>query len=209
MSLRHSWLVVFLSITAGNSLFLQVPINAEQSNSAQLTGSVGLRDLIALSLQNDPGLVALRRNIPVEVAAKRAAVQWRDPELRLGHTKNDDLLLDHPGTGKPAAGQNRNDGDKSNTVRVRFFIPKPSEMKALVNQAARKVDLASYEVIAAERKVILEVRAQYEELQYLSRKLEGSRKQIALIEEHVTKEKELLDAGGCLLYTSPSPRDRG
>ena len=44
-----------------------------------------------LALQNEPGLVALRQNVPVEEARKRAAAQWRDPELRVGFSKDEDL----------------------------------------------------------------------------------------------------------------------
>lgn len=258
---------------------------------------MGLRDLIVLALQNDPALVALRSNISVEEARKRAAVQWRDPELRLGISRDDNIQLDQPytrsgsitesygsrstgqETGGPNGAASRNDRssgtstttfteqvipginsdrvirteteriqtesnvrdsdnrgtfnsrssesdvfrstsdetvfhgrdrfgrDQTASVKVRFWIPKPAEMKALVNQAAKQVDLANYEITAAERKVILEVRDQYEGLQYLSRKLEVSKSQIAIIEEHVAKEQKLLDAGGAFTLDQLSFED--
>ena len=318
MPLQHRWLAISLALTVGFALFLPRPIHAEPDES----GSVGLRDLIVLALQNDPGLVALRNNIPVEVARKRAAVQWRDPEIRIGYSKDDNVQLDQPytrsgtvtetiagsGTSNTISGLNGTDSqtrtgsnnqtgstsrigssnqtgssaetrttsytervipgtesdriirteterrstdsnsterrteselrrsdsdatqkdsrsianqrssssevyrgtsdetryhgrdlyarDETTSVRVRFWIPKPWERTALINQAAKRVDLANYEITAAERRVILEIRAQYEELQSLFKKVEASRGQINIIEQHVANETDLLDAGG-------------
>ena len=293
MSFRHRWLAVSLALAVGIPLSHPRPIHAGQDEK----GSVGLRDLIVLALQNDPGLVALRSNIPVEVAKKRAAVQWRDPEIRVGFAKDDNLQLDQPytrsGTATQTTGvsgnrqeigglngsasqrgnstENRttnytekiipgknsdriirtetesrrtdanvtesdNRGtfnkkssesevfrsttdetrfhgrdlfarDETASIKVRFWIPKPWEKKALVNQAAKEVDLANYEVTAAERGVILEVREQYEDLQYLFKKLEASRRQIAVIEQHVANEKALLDAGGAFTLDQLSFED--
>lgn len=289
MSLRQNRpvaVVAVLALAGGLSGPGPALLRAEGSPNGPPTGSVGLRELVELALRNDPGLVALRKNIPVEEARKRAAVQWRDPELRLGMAREGDVQLDEPysrrGTvtesfgsrsgreesGGPNGDAARNDSstgsrtttfrervipgrvadrvirtetersrtesstrdrdntgrvnressesevfrstsdelffhgrdrlarDETSSVRVRFWIPKPAEMKALVSRAAREVDLANYQVTAAEREVILEVREQYEELQFLFRKLEASRRQIAIIEEHAAKERELLDAGG-------------
>lgn len=207
MLFRHCRLVVYFAFTIGNPFFYPESIRAEQNKSVQAIGSVGLRDLIVLALQNDPGLVALRNNIPVEEARKRAAVQWRDPELRFGVRKDDDLQLDELRNRRGINNGDRAGRDQSNSVRVRFSLPKPWEMKALVNQAAREMDLASYEITAAERRVILEVREQYEDLQYLSRKLEASRDQIAIIEKHVANEKALLDAGGAFTLDQLSFED--
>jgi len=307
------------------------PIDAEEDDTVQPEGGVGLRELIELALQNDPGLIALRSNLPVEEARKRAAVQWRDPEIRLGISKDDNLQLDQPYTrsgsvteavtrsgtsgtvgsfsgtdqqrgadGGPgttsqlrstsqsgdstetrtttftekvipgrdsdriirteterrqiesnqtersveserrrtaSGATNRNSRgvsreqssgsevvrtttdetryhgfdryarDQTASVRVRFWIPKPWEMKALVNQAATQVDLANYEITAAERRVILGIREQYEALQYLHKKLEASRGRITLIEKHVANEKALLDAGGAFTLDKLSFED--
>ena len=71
MSLQHRWLAILLALTVGFPLSPSRPARAEEDDG----GTIGLRDLIVLALQNDPGLVALRSNIPVEVARKRAAVQ--------------------------------------------------------------------------------------------------------------------------------------
>ncbi len=46
--------------------------------------------------------------------------------------------------------------DESTQAKIRFWIPNPWEMKELVKQAAKEVDLANYEIIAAEREVILQ-----------------------------------------------------
>lgn len=317
MSLQHRWLAISLALTVGFPLSHPRPIHAEDDES----GAVGLRELVVLALQNDPGLVALRNNIPVEVARKRAAVQWRDPEIRIGYAKEDNVQIEQPytrsgsvtetiagsgtsntvsglnGTDVQAGGNNqsgstsqfgssnqsgrsnetrttsyiervtpgaesdriirteterrstesssterrseselrRSDGsaatqkdsrsvanenrsssevyrstsdetryhgrdiyarDETTSVRVRFWLPKPWERTALINQAAKRVDLANYEITAAERRVIIEVREQYEELQYLFKKIEASRGEIAIIEQHVANEKDLLDAGG-------------
>jgi outer membrane protein TolC len=317
MSLQHRWLAISLALAVGFPFSLPGPTHAEPEGS----GAIGLRELIVLALQNDPGLVALRNNIPVEVARKRAAVQWRDPEIRIGYSKDDNVQIDQPytrsgsitetiasnstsntvggrtGTDTQTGGSNqsgstsqfgtssqsgrsnetrttsytervipgaesdriirteterrstesssterrneselrRSDGsaatqkdsssvgnerssssevyrrtsdetryhgrniyarDESTSVAVRFWIPKPWEKTALINQAAKRVDLANYEITAAERRVILEVRAQYEELQYLFKKIEADRRQIGIIEQHVANEETLLDAGG-------------
>lgn len=194
MSLRHSRITLPFALAAIAVLLTTShpePLLAEGEGSAQSEGSVGLRDLIALALQNDPGLVALRQNIPVEEARKRAAAQWRDPELRVGFSKDEDLSFD-----PTAITPQRLAGAQTNNLRVRFWVPKPGEMKAIVNQAAAEVDLADYKVTAAEREIILDVRSKYEELQFLSRKLEASRQQIEIIEKYVAKEQELLNAGG-------------
>ena len=201
MSLRTSRLtkVVSLAFAAGIFLFCCRPAPAEPKKSGQPLRSIGLRDLIVLALQNDPGLVAMRNNISVEEARKRAAVQWRDPELRLGIRKEDNDWLDElprPGPGGRADGLDGSAPDRSNIVRVRFFVPKPWEMKALINKAAKEVDRANYQVTATERRVVLDVREQYEELQYLGKKLEVSRAPIAIIEKHVARERALLNAGG-------------
>lgn len=259
---------------------------AGSKDASQPVGEVGLRELIALALENDPELVALRLNVPVEEAKKRAAVQWRDPEIRFGYDTDDNLQLDQPytrsgretqtvtGDSSTAESGGRN-GDVSQTgsstetrtttfqekvipgvdsdriirtetenrtttgattntdirgttnetsqetetfrtksdetrydsrdrlardesavVKVRFWLPKPWEMKALVNQAAKEVDLANYEITAAERRVILRVREDYEKLQYLYKRLQTMSSKIRLIEEHVAREQALLGAGG-------------
>lgn len=50
------------------------------------TGPVGLADLIALALKNDPGLIAARGEIPIAEARKRAETQWPDPQIRFRKT---------------------------------------------------------------------------------------------------------------------------
>lgn len=169
---------------------------AEDRAPASAGGSVGLRELVRLALQNDPGLVSMRRNLSVEEARKRTITQWRDPEVRLGLSRDDNLYNDEPVTNRNPGPREPHRRDQTNTVRVRFFVPKPWEMKALVNRAAKEMDLANYEVTAAERRVILDVRQRYEELQFLAKRLEVKRGQIAIIEEHVSNQKALLDAGG-------------
>jgi outer membrane protein TolC len=285
MSTRHRWLAVYLSFAV--SCPFSIPTGLAGSNApGQPSGEVGLRELIELALENDPTLTALRLNIPVEEARKRAAVQWRDPEIRFAYDTDDNLQLDQPyersgtvtetidGSGSVSeTGGNNGDfsesssssesrttsfrekiipgvdsdriirtenerrttnGDKTSTddrgtldetskgtetfrsksdttrydsrdrlardegtvVKVRFWIPKPWEMKALVNQAAKQVDLANFEVTAAEREVILRVRDDYEKLQYLYKRLQSMATKIRVIEEHVAREKALLAAGG-------------
>ena len=76
MSFRHSRVTVsfaFAAIAVLLTTSYPEPLLAEAEGSAQSSGSVGLRDLIVLALQNEPGLVALRQNVPVEEARKRAA----------------------------------------------------------------------------------------------------------------------------------------
>lgn len=280
----------FLSILFSGLL----PADGEESAPA---GAVGLRELTVLALQNDPGLVALRHNIPVEEAKKRAAVQWRDPELRLGISRDANIQLDDPytrsgtssetfttrgnstesgglngnATGRettsgtrttsfteqviPGAnsdrvirteterlqtqtssrdtdnrgttnrsgsdsevfrsrtdenvfhGRDRLARDQTASVKVRFWLPKPAEMKALIDQAARRVEMANYQITAAERQVILEVREQYEQLQFLSRKLAVSKSQISIIEKHVEREQKLLNSGGAFTLDQLSFED--
>lgn len=270
------------------------PADGEESAPA---GAVGLRELTVLALQNDPGLVALRHNIPVEEAKKRAAVQWRDPELRFGISRDANIQLDDPytrsgtstetfttrgnstesgglngnATGRettsgtrttsfteqviPGAnsdrvirteterlqtqtssrdtdnrgttnrsgsdsevfrsrtdenvfhGRDRLARDQTASVKVRFWLPKPAEMKALIDQAARRVEMANYQITAAERQVILEVREQYEQLQFLSRKLAVSKSQISIIEKHVEREQKLLNSGGAFTLDQLSFED--
>ena len=280
----------FLSILFSGLL----PAEGEESVP---TGAVGLRELTVLALQNDPGLVALRHNIPVEEAKKRAAVQWRDPELRFGISRDANIQLDDPYTRSgtstetfttrgnrtesgglngnatggettsgtrttsfteqviPGAnsdrvirteterlqtqtssrdtdnrgttnrsssdsevfrsrtdenvfhGQNRLARDQTASVKVRFWLPKPAEMKALIDQAARRVEMANYQITAAERQVILEVREQYEQLQFLSRKLAVSKSQISIIKKHVEREQKLLNSGGAFTLDQLSFED--
>lgn len=280
----------FLSILFSGLL----PADGEESAPA---GAVGLRELTVLALQNDPGLVALRHNIPVEEAKKRAAVQWRDPELRFGISRDANIQLDDPytrsgtstetfttrgnstesgglngnATGRettsgtrttsfteqviPGAnsdrvirteterlqtqtssrdtdnrgttnrsgsdsevfrsrtdenvfhGRDRLARDQTASVKVRFWLPKPAEMKALIDQAARRVEMANYQITAAERQVILEVREQYEQLQFLSRKLAVSKSQISIIEKHVEREQKLLNSGGAFTLDQLSFED--
>lgn len=280
----------FLSILFSGLL----PADGEESAPA---GAVGLRELTVLALQNDPGLVALRHNIPVEEAKKRAAVQWRDPELRFGISRDANIQLDDPytrsgtstetfttrgnstesgGLNGNATGRETTSGtrttsfteqvipgsnsdrvirteterlqtqtssrdtdnrgttnrsgsdsevfrsrtdenvfhgrdslarDQTASVKVRFWLPKPAEMKALIDQAARRVEMANYQITAAERQVILEVREQYEQLQFLSRKLAVSKSQISIIEKHVEREQKLLNSGGAFTLDQLSFED--
>lgn len=285
MSTRHRWFAVYLALAVclpSPNLPAKPPTAADSA-----TGPVGLRDLIVLALQNDPELVALRLNIPIEEARKRAAWQWRDPEIRIGHSKDDNIQLDQPyyrsgsiretingdlnrtetggrnGTtnetgssqeiretyyrekvipgahsdriirqesqnrftnssstsaaqGFDPTTQTRSDTetfhtttdetrydsrdrfarDETTSIKARFWIPNPWEMRQRVKRAAREVELASYQVTQAERQVILRVRGEYEKLQYLYKKLEASRKKIPVIRAHIAREKELLGAGG-------------
>ena len=112
MSLQHRWLAISLALTVGLPLSHPRPIHAEEDES----GTVGLRGLIVLALQNDAGLVALRNNIPVEVARKRAAVQWRDPEIRIGYSKEDNIQMDQPYTRSGAVTETIASSGTSDTI---------------------------------------------------------------------------------------------
>ncbi|MGI9240021.1 MAG: TolC family protein [Verrucomicrobiales bacterium] len=285
MSTRHRWLAVYLAVTVA---FPCSPHNAQAGSrdSDQPSGEVGLRELIDLALKTDPTLVALRLNIPVAEAEKRAVVQWRDPEIRLAYDTDDNIQLEpafersgrttetiNSGSGSQGTGGRNGDAsgsssssqtrtttfrekvipgvdsdriirteterrstnssssstddrgtfdeeesetetirsrsdstrytsrdrlarDESMVAKIRFWIPKPWEMKALERQAAKEVELANYAIIAAEREVILRVREDYEKLQYLYKRLRSLSSRIRVIEEHVAKENALLGAGG-------------
>jgi outer membrane protein TolC len=272
MSIRHRFLGVYLAFTLVFPLSIS-QTHAGSNHSDQPVGQVGLRELIALALRNDPALVKLRGQISIEEAEKRAVRmnQWRDPEIRVGFSKDDNVQLDQPytergtvresisdsntlqnskGRSVESSRENRStnytervtpgehsdqihrtetetrttksDGtegkevrsetfrstrdetrfhgrdrlarDQSTSAKIRFWIPKPWETKALINQAAKEVELANYEVTAAEREVILEVREDYEDLQYLYKKLKASTSKIAIIKRHVAKEAALLEA---------------
>lgn len=99
MSIRHRCLAVYLAFTV--ALPISIPHSYAGPNSqAQPVGEVGLRELVALALKNDPKLAALRSRVPVEEAKKRAVrlQQWRDPEIRISHSKEDNIQLDEPYT---------------------------------------------------------------------------------------------------------------
>jgi len=285
MSTRHRWLAVYLAVSVALPISTS-PIQAGPNESGQPVGEVGLQELIELALKNDPKLAALRLNVPVAEAEKRAVVQWRDPELRLSYQTDDNVQLESPfersgrvtetirgsGAAEETGGRNgdaseissssetrtttfrekvipgvdsdriisteterrssnssttssddrgtfdeeatetetfqsksdttrytsrdRLARDESTQAKIRFWIPNPWEMKELVKQAAKEVDLANYEIIAAEREVILRVREDYEKLQYLYKKLRSMGSRIQIIEEHVEKEQALLASGG-------------
>ena len=282
MSIRHRCLAVCLALTA--IAFLSSNQTTFAADSAQPSGEVGLRELIQLALKNDPKLVQLRSQIPVEEAKKRAIPlnQWRDPELRLEYSRDNNIQLDQPfersgqvterfdttssentsGTDGPGSEQTsstevrnssftervepgrfsetvtrteteerttdsstttrdsggieRENSSETETIRstrqetnfdsrdslarddtasakIRFWIPKPWEKKALLKQASKEIDLANYTITAAEREVILEVREHYEDLQYLYKRLKASTSKISIIEEHRKREAEIFD----------------
>ena len=317
MSTRHRWLAVYLTLTVCLSFSIfpsKLPATAVNAG-----GSVGLRELIELALQNDPELVALRLNLPVEEARKRAAWEWRDPEIRFGWGTDDNVQLEQPYTrsgvsresidgrsdsrdSSTSSDQRRSDDrssssnnerssssetgssaetravrysekvipganfdriirreserrssnsrsdtrsntnttktepglnptneirsetgnesraesekfhsstqekrydsrdpfakDESTSVRARIWLPNPFEMKQRVKRAAKEIDLATFRVREAERNVILTVREDYEELQYLHKKLQASRAKIPVIKAHLAREEALLGGGG-------------
>ena len=59
-------------------------------------GPLGLKELIAIALKNDPNLVELRGEITIGQAKKVAEKDWRDPELRIARSWENDVELDRP-----------------------------------------------------------------------------------------------------------------
>ncbi|MCP4846527.1 MAG: TolC family protein [Verrucomicrobiaceae bacterium] len=71
-----------LSISITLSSMLSGSANDDESQVAAGQKEIGLSELIALGLKNDPQLIALRGEITIATARKKAARDWPDPQIR-------------------------------------------------------------------------------------------------------------------------------
>jgi outer membrane protein TolC len=63
-----------------------LPLSVSAGPAPTGSGPVGLAELIALGLKNDPALIASRGEISIAEARKRAARDWPDPQIRFRKT---------------------------------------------------------------------------------------------------------------------------
>lgn len=62
----------------------------------EFSGPIGLKELIAIALKNDPDLIELRGEITIGQANKRAQKDWRDPEIRFARSWQNDVEMEKP-----------------------------------------------------------------------------------------------------------------
>jgi len=84
-TLRHGALSRLLSCMIA-PLCMVLASNAHGGSPSADNTPIGLAELIALGLKNDPSLVARRGEISIAEARKRAARDWPDPQIRFRKT---------------------------------------------------------------------------------------------------------------------------
>jgi outer membrane protein TolC len=85
------------SFCAVLTLSFSSPLLAGSGGSeSDFSGPLGLKELIAIALKNNPDLVELRGEITIGEARKIAEKDWRDPELRFARSWENDKELDKP-----------------------------------------------------------------------------------------------------------------
>ena len=80
-------------------------------------------------------------------------------------------------------------------LQFRLYVPHPGIRKARIERAQREIDLARAEALAEEREVVLQIREDYEELQYLSARVQLFVSEDAAAEAYETVQDELLADG--------------
>ncbi len=272
--MQHS--LLFLIILFGS---LQIQ-NGKAETKQENADDVGLSELIALGLKNNPRLISLRGAITIAEAQKKAARDWPDPQIRFrknwgsneipapftearteSYTQqvsrtviNEDgqekksiseetvnrnisrtitegsdktvieetieenseeniTILPNPeifepgGTRTDAREMTRNGtetnfhdtnpfADEEDTqLQFRLYVPHPGIRKARLARAEQEVELARTVALNQERDVVIKIREEYEQLQYLKAQIELLELEESAAKSYSEVQSKMLSSG--------------
>lgn len=161
-------------------------------------GDLGLRALTQMALANSPVFAQAEGNIRVAEAQRRIIGEWQDPEFRTSFDWDDVRIpeVKIPGGGNDdAVRRNEQFG-----VRLRFYPPNPFEMRADIDKAMAEITYANYYYRQVGREVVQDVRALYQQLQFLQEDIKLGKGLYRVEVEEYQRMKKILDEspGGIL-----------
>jgi outer membrane protein TolC len=169
-----------LSISITLSCALSGSANEDEKKAGAGQREIGLGDLIAHGLKNDPKLIALRGEITIATARKKAARDWPDPQIRFRKSWDDT---------DPFA------SEVDLVARFRLYVPHPGIRRARLNRAQHEIQLARAELVSEDRRVVQRIREEYEELQYLKTRIELQEKNDEAAKIYSDAQDKLLTNG--------------